>query len=616
MMRLAHHLTFYAAIIAVYVLAIMNQAHFILNWDVSWLLHVSQRLLAGGNYTQDFFEINPPLILYLYTPPALLAKLLSISIIVTLRIYVFLLATISLAVSYLLLNKIFQARDNKILILFFLTLCMSLLVLPFQQFGQREHLSIILAMPYLLLVAARLQGNTINKNLAIALGLMAALGFGLKPYFLVTPVLVEVYYLFHTRKLSSMLRPETLTMLFTLLSYLLIVFIFHQSYLHTIIPLALRSYYLPYQTSVWLMLLNQLTFCCYFPVLFFIIQYKNNPYKILSSILLLAMCGYYVAFLMQRTLWDYHVTPAYLMGTLLEILLLGLLAQYSPASKRNIIWLILLALAVGAFLYYGAQVTTLLLGFYPVKFYCYFAVLFAFLLLLRAPKNNWYKLIGATMVIIGVGLLFSFLNQRTSWNEHRFLMTVSVFILMFSVFVPGNYKVKGSSMLIATVTSLLFCYPFYYATGLYQTSLASKENIVNLIPFMQAHAQHKRVYFFASKANLMLPTIDFADAIPAGRTEDAGWVPALLKRSDPLLVQDKNFLITMVTEDLNNMKPEYVFVDMQESKYIPADLHFSFVNFFSENAGFREAWKSYRYLTTVDDPDAYSFEVYERVGSA
>lgn len=34
----------------IYLLAWHMQAHILLNWDVSWLMHASKRLLAGGSY--------------------------------------------------------------------------------------------------------------------------------------------------------------------------------------------------------------------------------------------------------------------------------------------------------------------------------------------------------------------------------------------------------------------------------------------------------------------------------------------------------------------------------------------------------------------------------------
>src|SRR3990167_10746289 len=83
-------------IVGIYFSAWMIQAHLLLNWDVSWLMLETGRLLRGGKYVTDFFEINPPLILYLYIPPVILNKIFSINIILALRLYIFFLTSGSL----------------------------------------------------------------------------------------------------------------------------------------------------------------------------------------------------------------------------------------------------------------------------------------------------------------------------------------------------------------------------------------------------------------------------------------------------------------------------------------------------------------------------------------
>src|SRR5580693_6445502 len=80
------------------------QNHLILNSDVSCLTYAASKLLLGGTYSNDFFEINPPLIIYLYTPVVLLKQMMSINTFSALQIYVATISFISLFLCFSLLS--------------------------------------------------------------------------------------------------------------------------------------------------------------------------------------------------------------------------------------------------------------------------------------------------------------------------------------------------------------------------------------------------------------------------------------------------------------------------------------------------------------------------------
>ena len=95
----------FSLILFLYGIAALTQTFFLLNHDVSWCIHAASRLLAGGTYMKDFFDINPPLALYLYTPPVILGAFFHIGIMYALPIYIFIVATISLYGSAILIKK-------------------------------------------------------------------------------------------------------------------------------------------------------------------------------------------------------------------------------------------------------------------------------------------------------------------------------------------------------------------------------------------------------------------------------------------------------------------------------------------------------------------------------
>src|ERR1700691_6006992 len=85
----------FSIIFLVYLFASKIQASLLLNTDVSWLSLAAKRLIFGGNYASHFFETNPPLIIYLYTPLYFLQHFFHASAMLALRIYIFLIATLS-----------------------------------------------------------------------------------------------------------------------------------------------------------------------------------------------------------------------------------------------------------------------------------------------------------------------------------------------------------------------------------------------------------------------------------------------------------------------------------------------------------------------------------------
>src|SRR5437868_7239703 len=87
------------------------QTHLFLNWDVSYLLHETEILFQGGTYANDLFEINPPLILYLYAPATFMSQWTGLNITFVFRIYILILTIGSLITCYRLAIPIFKNKN-------------------------------------------------------------------------------------------------------------------------------------------------------------------------------------------------------------------------------------------------------------------------------------------------------------------------------------------------------------------------------------------------------------------------------------------------------------------------------------------------------------------------
>ena len=217
------------------------QLHSLLHHDPAWLIHGTEVFLDGGRLYRDVFELNPPLIFYLTVPPVWLARTLHLFDVDVFVVYVFVLISVSLWFGWLVWRDgaVLPARvRNSVL----LAAAVALAVCPAGNFGQREHLMMVLSLPYMLLATRRARLLACNPWLAGAIGLMAALGFALKPHFLLIPFAAESYIALRTGTLRRILRAETIVLGLAVLVYLEAIAWFTPDYLTMIVPFGMAVY--------------------------------------------------------------------------------------------------------------------------------------------------------------------------------------------------------------------------------------------------------------------------------------------------------------------------------------------------------------------------------------
>ncbi len=159
------------------------------NCDVVMLLHEAGRLLDGARLYVDIMEINPPLIIYLNLPVAAAARIIGVSPQALFAVFAFALVLCSLA----LCNRLRSCLPAGLGQAAILLLAFVLLVVVGGMFGQREHLMLTLILPYAFAAAIISDGGKVPRALACGTGVMAGIGFALKPYFLPAFLGVELY---------------------------------------------------------------------------------------------------------------------------------------------------------------------------------------------------------------------------------------------------------------------------------------------------------------------------------------------------------------------------------------------------------------------------------------
>lgn len=235
-----------AALVATALAAALFHAGVSLNHDSSWYLVSTDWLLDGAKLYVDVVEINPPLAFYQTMPPVWLARLLGSDPGAIYVAYITLLALLASLWSFALLRgAALEARQKTALMI---AIAAVLFVLPIGEFGQREHFMLIFALPFLLAQILRPALPDTGPGHGIALGLVAALGLLLKPYFLLIPAAIGLMRLVEERSLAPFRDPAMLALAAAACGYLGFIWLVHPEYFTAIVPIA-RVVYGAYETG-------------------------------------------------------------------------------------------------------------------------------------------------------------------------------------------------------------------------------------------------------------------------------------------------------------------------------------------------------------------------------
>jgi len=325
----------YLALFALCGGGLWQQLRSVLHHDPAWLIHGTEVFLGGGKLYRDVFELNPPLIFYLTVPPVWIAQQFGLFTIDVFVVYVFVLIATSLALAWALLRHD-HVVSWSFRQLFLLAAALTLVVMPSERFGQREHLMVILSLPYLLLLVLRSRLIAAGAILSAAIGTLAALGFALKPYFLLVPAATELYLVMRANTIRRCFRPETTTLAVVGLIYFASILVFTPDYLTVIVPFAAKVYDSGYNSTLFSVLARPESILMPVILLAHLVTRRRQPIPELGDILSIAAVGFFAAYVMQMKVWSYHIYPldAALYLLLASVFLQGLRSVAAPPPLR------------------------------------------------------------------------------------------------------------------------------------------------------------------------------------------------------------------------------------------------------------------------------------------
>jgi hypothetical protein len=166
------------------------------------------RLLVRGKIPYvDMLDSNPPLIYYLDTIPAIFSQYCHIPPPLAFNLFVWAIAVISLVASGSVLLRTKHLHHFFYLAPLLVALASLSCVLRID-FGQREHLFVLLYAPFFFLRSFRRRNENFGQAESILIGILGGIGICLKHYFVAVAAAVEIFWLIQDRRYRLLFTPE------------------------------------------------------------------------------------------------------------------------------------------------------------------------------------------------------------------------------------------------------------------------------------------------------------------------------------------------------------------------------------------------------------------------
>jgi hypothetical protein len=212
--------------------------------DQAWILYAANAVMHGVQLNGPrLIEVDPPFIIWFFSLPVLLARLLHVSIPAGSRIFLILSITGLIAWSASLYRRV--CRTSALGMWLFILCAMYIATAPisYDDRGQKEYFTAFLLLPYILWAASRLRNITLPPTETLVVAFFAAVGICLKPQHVLDVIVVELLVLIRLRSVRRWFQPALVAFAAGLAVYLLAVRIFEASYLRNILPLLTETYW-------------------------------------------------------------------------------------------------------------------------------------------------------------------------------------------------------------------------------------------------------------------------------------------------------------------------------------------------------------------------------------
>ncbi len=313
------------------------------NHDVFWLFTGYKRLMAGETMLQSFYETNPPLSVFIYTPAFWLADHAWLSLPRAIILYTTTLLALALTATVYAVRYISTLSRHQVLLI-----CAGMLVcgtlMAGSNYGQRDHYLALAAVPVVLLLLGRTLAPRRMNITDIAILAIGTLFLLLKPYYGLLPAFLMLHRAVSQRRFAALWDGDFVIMALVTAGYAACVYIFFNDYLTVILPAVMDLYadsgggFVPMRllvtVVVWLILMR-LSFRHALPA---------GTRRIVRMFLFFAAFSFFIFLIMMKG-YAYQLLPC-LMFMYLAALLIGdhlLMRTIADPAERVALWVVSLA---------------------------------------------------------------------------------------------------------------------------------------------------------------------------------------------------------------------------------------------------------------------------------
>lgn len=313
------------------VVALWIHSQVMINSDSGWLVHAAGRYVRGAVPYIDFFETNPPLILWINWVPAWFAVAFSLPPVLMFHLWVLLAAAASLTLTLQEIKNhpwLGEPRRGNVVFAALAQLALGCSVLLF---GQREHFMILLVLPYLIMVSHPEITHRLTPRRA-GIAVLAGLGFALKPFFVLIWLAGEACLAFRARSARFLWRPVNIVIAATGLGYVALTALALPEYFTHIVPYLSLTYDGFNAPDSWMFRIMLPVLLLYFLPLW-LARPQEKEARHFSVMALCWLAATAAIMWAQGKGWINHAYPMFFIGTLLAAGLLA--AQIRPSAASS-----------------------------------------------------------------------------------------------------------------------------------------------------------------------------------------------------------------------------------------------------------------------------------------
>ncbi len=270
--------------------------------DVVWQLWIARHMNGGVGLYSWIMEVNPPLWYWMAQPIDFISAATGIPATTVLCFVVFLCIGASLGLSAALLAERPAGQRAAVLGAAFFVLVWACL----SDFAQRDHLCLIGAIPYALLIARRVEGRPVHWGIALSVAVLATPMFALKHYFALVPMLLEAWLIWRLRRQWRPVRPETGARARGATIYAAAVLLCAREYITELVPLLSLSYG-DLRSPLRLVLINRMTLATPVAALYF--WHFRRELAAPAQAMLVLLAAFFASYWLQFKGWGYHIDP-------------------------------------------------------------------------------------------------------------------------------------------------------------------------------------------------------------------------------------------------------------------------------------------------------------------